>query len=269
MAQGARRVRVGGEGFGNGAAELDEAVHHARVDLEVDRYARQAQAVGVGNALVGERVALGQADPGRGHAAVVGRVQGLAVPEDGKVWNERGCYARPGCQQTDCGNVQICPAEANAGEARALPDDAAVMASGSARIAVPAISGRAVHAGWEEHLDPDEPARKAAVTRFFSVGVRDLERNALVEDWDVTHVLVDRSDPSGWEVQAWAATVGAETLHEDEGYEESGEKEDTGEHHKCECPCCGAPCEACNEADEEDSEEYEDEEDSEEDSEDE
>jgi len=42
-------------------------------------------------------------------------------------------------------------------------------------------------------------------------------------------------------------------LHKEEGYDEKGEKDE--EHHKCECPCCGAPCESCNEADEEDSEE--------------
>lgn len=59
-----------------------------------------------------------------------------------------------------------------------------------------------------------------------------------------------------------------EELHkEDTGKEKDMPK--MGEHDKCECPCCGAPCEACNEADEEDSEEYADEEDSEEDSEDE
>ena len=62
-------------------------------------------------------------------------------------------------------------------------------------------------------------------------------------------------------------------IHEEEGYGAEGEKEEMGkmgEHHKCACPCCGAPCEHCNEAEEEDSEEYADEEEtSEEDSEDE
>lgn len=65
-------------------------------------------------------------------------------------------------------------------------------------------------------------------------------------------------------------------LHEKEGYSSEDDKEEMGkmgkmdDHHKCACPCCGAPCEACNEAEEEDSEEYEDsEEESEDDSEDE
>ena len=50
----------------------------------------------------------------------------LAVPEGGKVWNERGCYAKPGCQQTDCGTVQVCPTDDNVGDARVLHDDAAL-----------------------------------------------------------------------------------------------------------------------------------------------
>ena len=58
-------------------------------------------------------------------------------------------------------------------------------------------------------------------------------------------------------------------LHEKEVSSSEDDKEEMGKHAKCECPCCGAPCEACNEAEEEDSEEYEDEEDSEGDSEDE
>lgn len=58
-------------------------------------------------------------------------------------------------------------------------------------------------------------------------------------------------------------------IHEKEGYDEEGTKDEMGKHGKCACPCCGAPCESCNEADEEDSEEYEEdeEENSEEDSE--
>lgn len=50
----------------------------------------------------------------------------LAVPEGGKVWNERGCYAKPGCQQTDCGNVEVCPTGENVGDALTLHDDAAI-----------------------------------------------------------------------------------------------------------------------------------------------
>lgn len=99
-----------------------------------------------------------------------------------------------------------------------VPDDAAVMASGSARVVLPALSGRAVHAGWEEHLDPEEPDRKDAVARFFSSGVPDAERQQLVDRWAVTHVLLDRFEPSGSEVAAWAATVGAEPIYEDDGY---------------------------------------------------
>lgn len=36
---------------------------------------------------------------------------GVIVPEGGKLWNERGCFARPGCQQTACGNVEVCAPE--------------------------------------------------------------------------------------------------------------------------------------------------------------
>lgn len=49
----------------------------------------------------------------------------LAVPEGGKVWNESGCYAKPGCQQTDCGIVAICPTGESVGVAAVLHDDAA------------------------------------------------------------------------------------------------------------------------------------------------
>lgn len=49
----------------------------------------------------------------------------IVVPEGGKAWNERGCYARPGCQQTDCGNVDVCPTGENVGDATVLHDDAA------------------------------------------------------------------------------------------------------------------------------------------------
>lgn len=50
----------------------------------------------------------------------------LAVPEGGKVWNQRGCYAKPGCQQTNCGNVEVCPTGDNVGEAPVLHGNAAL-----------------------------------------------------------------------------------------------------------------------------------------------
>lgn len=43
-------------------------------------------------------------------------------------------------------------------------------------------------------------------------------------------------------------------IHKEEGYAEDNSMSE-GEHSKCECPCCGAPCESCNEAEMEDSEE--------------
>jgi len=62
--------------LGNGAAHRDEFVGHAPVDVQVHRHARQAQLVGIVHTFVHQRVAFGQAEPGRRHAV---QVAGLAA----------------------------------------------------------------------------------------------------------------------------------------------------------------------------------------------
>ena len=66
--------------FGNGAAHLDEFMGHAPVDLQVHGHAGHAQLVGVFHALIHQRVAFGQAYPGRGHAVHIGGQQRGKAP---------------------------------------------------------------------------------------------------------------------------------------------------------------------------------------------
>ena len=68
-------VGMGPVGFRNGAAHHDEAVHHAPVNFQVHRHTARAQSVCVKHAFVHQRVALGQAEPGWGHALHLGHGQ--------------------------------------------------------------------------------------------------------------------------------------------------------------------------------------------------
>ena len=71
---------MGLQGIGNGAAHGDETVDHAFVNLQIDRHTRHAQLVRVLHALVHQRVAFGQANPGGGQTCVVGRVHRGKAP---------------------------------------------------------------------------------------------------------------------------------------------------------------------------------------------
>ena len=71
---------MGLQGIGNGAAHGDETVDNAFVNFQIDRHTRPAQGIGVQHALVHQRVAFGQADPGRGQTCMVGRVHRSKAP---------------------------------------------------------------------------------------------------------------------------------------------------------------------------------------------
>ena len=66
--------------LGDRPAHLDEFVRDAPIDLQVHRHPCGAQAVGIGHALVHQRVAFGQAHPGGGDTVQIGRQQGSEAP---------------------------------------------------------------------------------------------------------------------------------------------------------------------------------------------
>ena len=80
MAQGMGHVGMRLPRFHNDATHLDELMGHAAVNLEVHRDPGQTQFIGIGQALVDQRVALGQAYPGGRHAIDIGRAQRRKTP---------------------------------------------------------------------------------------------------------------------------------------------------------------------------------------------
>ena len=96
---------MGGQGFRDGSAHLDELVCHAAVNFQIHRDASRSQFVCVQQSLVHQRIAFCQAQPGGGNAVHIGRIQRGKAPVITVCWGADVLVEKPG----DAGFVQYKP----------------------------------------------------------------------------------------------------------------------------------------------------------------